>query len=188
MSTLSQRAQGVEALPASEAFSKRYRTGEPQVVWTRLVADLETPVSVYLKLALGKPYSFLLESVEGGASRGRYSVIGLAPDVVWRADGEAAEINRNPVKKPDSFKADAKPALASLRALGASPDVAAIDAAAGQRRVNAAPWQQELPAFLGWSALAFVLVSACVAFNLLTTSLLLWGVWTVLQFVLGAAP
>jgi anthranilate synthase component 1 len=107
----------VEALPASEAFTKRYRAGEPQVVWTRLVADLETPVSVYLKLALGKPYSFLLESVEGGASRGRYSVIGLAPDVVWRADGETAEINRNPVKKPDTFKSDTKPALASLRAL-----------------------------------------------------------------------
>ena len=76
--------------------------------------------------------------------------------------------------------------LASLRALGASPDVAALDAAAGKRRENAPTWRQELPAFLGWSALAFVLVSACVAFNLLTTSLLLWGVWAILQFVLRA--
>jgi anthranilate synthase component 1 len=121
LSTLSQkRAQGFEALPAREAFAKRYRAGEPQVVWTRLVADLETPVSVYLKLALGKPYSFLLESVEGGASRGRYSVIGLAPDVVWRANGETAEINHAPVNKPKSFTRDSKPALASLRALLAS--------------------------------------------------------------------
>ncbi|WP_295559943.1 anthranilate synthase component I [uncultured Hyphomicrobium sp.] len=117
MSTLSQRAQSIEALPPRETFAKRYRAGEPQVVWTRIVADLETPVSVYLKLALGKPYSFLLESVEGGASRGRYSVIGLAPDVVWRANGETAEINRNPGKKPDAFKADGKATLASLRAL-----------------------------------------------------------------------
>ena len=117
MSTLSQKAQGLEALPARESFAKRYRAGEPQVVWTRLVADLETPVSVYLKLALGRPYSFLLESVEGGASRGRYSVIGLAPDVVWRASGETAEINRNPARKPDAFKPDAKPALTSLREL-----------------------------------------------------------------------
>ena len=77
--------------------------------------------------------------------------------------------------------------LASLRALGASPDVATLDAGAGTRHGNVATWRQELPAFLGWSALAFVLVSACVAFNLLTTSLLIWGVWTVLQFVLGAA-
>ncbi|MGE0025045.1 MAG: anthranilate synthase component I [Hyphomicrobium sp.] len=107
----------MDVLPARETFAKRYKAGEAQVVWTRLVADLETPVSVYLKLALGKPYSFLLESVEGGASRGRYSVIGLAPDVVWRANGEAAEINRNPGKKPDAFKAEAEPTLASLRAL-----------------------------------------------------------------------
>ena len=117
MSTLSQRAQGIEALPSRDAFARRYAAGEPQVVWTRLVADLETPVSVYLKLALGKPYSFLLESAEGGASRGRYSVIGLAPDVVWRANGEAAEINRAPQRKPDLFQAEAKPTLSSLRAL-----------------------------------------------------------------------
>jgi anthranilate synthase component 1 len=117
LSTLSQRASGLEALPSLDAFTKRYRAGETQVVWTRLVADLETPVSVYLKLALGNPFSFLLESVEGGASRGRYSVIGLAPDVVWRANGDAAEINRTPRKKPDAFKPETKPALASLRAL-----------------------------------------------------------------------
>ena len=117
MSTHSQRSQVFEALPTRDAFTKRFRAGEAQVVWTRIVADLETPVSVYLKLALGKPYSFLLESVEGGASRGRYSVIGLAPDVVWRAHGDGAELNRSPMKKPDSFKRDAQPALASLRAL-----------------------------------------------------------------------
>ncbi|MCC7251417.1 MAG: anthranilate synthase component I [Hyphomicrobium sp.] len=117
LSTLAQRARGLEALPAHDAFVKRYRAGAPQVVWTRLVADLETPVSVYLKLALGKPYSFLLESVEGGAARGRYSVIGLAPDVVWRAHGETAEINRAPHRNPHAFRAEAQPTLASLRAL-----------------------------------------------------------------------
>ncbi|WP_083567319.1 anthranilate synthase component I [Hyphomicrobium sp. CS1GBMeth3] len=121
MSTLSQKAPqqglGFEAFPSRDAFAKRYRAGEPQVVWTRLVADLETPVSVYLKLAMGKPYSFLLESVEGGASRGRYSVIGFAPDLVWRASGDKAEINRDPAKKPKAFKADSQPTLASLREL-----------------------------------------------------------------------
>ena len=117
MSTFSHRAQGLEALPSYEAFAKRYKAGEPQVVWTRIVADLETPVSVYLKLALGKPYSFLLESVEGGASRGRYSVIGFAPDIVWRANAETAEVNGNPAKKPKAFKPDGQPTLESLRAL-----------------------------------------------------------------------
>jgi anthranilate synthase component 1 len=115
VSTLSQRGASIEALPTREAFAKRYRAGDPQVVWTRLVADLETPVSVYLKLAFGKPFSFLLESVEGGASRGRYSVIGLEPDAVWRANGEAAEINRAPISKPKKFTAEGKPTLASLR-------------------------------------------------------------------------
>ena len=67
----------------------------PQVVWTTLVADLETPVSAMLKLAEGRPNSFLLESVEGGAIRGRYSFIGLMPDLIWRCFGERAEINRD---------------------------------------------------------------------------------------------
>jgi len=124
VSTLSQRAQGLEALPSLDAFLRRYKAGEAQAVWTRLVADLETPVSVYLKLALGMPFSFLLESVEGGASRGRYSVIGLAPDLVWRADGETAEINTDPVRKPDAFKRDPIPALGSLRKLLASSRLA----------------------------------------------------------------
>jgi anthranilate synthase component 1 len=117
LSTLSQRTAEIETLPSLDAFTRRYRAGETQVVWTRLVADLETPVSVYLKLALGRPFSFLLESVEGGASRGRYSVIGLSPDVVWRASGEVAEVNRDPGRKPDAFKAENQPALASLREL-----------------------------------------------------------------------
>ncbi len=116
MSTLPARTADMQALPSLEAFARAYAAGEPQVVWTRLVADLETPVSVYLKLAGGRPFSFLLESVEGGAARGRYSVIGLEPDAVWRANGEVAEINRSPGKKPKGFTREAKPALTSLRA------------------------------------------------------------------------
>ncbi|HRN89605.1 anthranilate synthase component I [Hyphomicrobium sp.] len=117
MSTLSERAHGLSALPSFDSFARRYEAGTAQVVWTRLVADLETPVSVYLKLAGERQFSFLLESVEGGASRGRYSVIGLLPDLVWRANGNAAEINLSPLKKPDAFRADARPTLESLRAL-----------------------------------------------------------------------
>ena len=74
---------------AVEAFAARYARGEPQVVWTTLVADLETPVSAFLKVAGGRPMSFLLESVEGGAVRGRYSIIGLEPDLIWRATARA---------------------------------------------------------------------------------------------------
>src|ERR1700692_469588 len=89
--------------PSAETFAERYAAGEPQFVWTTLVADLETPVSAFLKIAGGRPMSFLLESVEGGAVRGRYSIIGLEPDLIFRVDGKRAEINREAGTKPDAF-------------------------------------------------------------------------------------
>ena len=103
--------------PTETLFAERYRRGEPQVVWTTLVADLETPVSAFLKLGGGKPMSFLLESVEGGAVRGRYSIIGLEPDLVWRANGKTAEINRNARVKADAFTPLDEPPLLALHAL-----------------------------------------------------------------------
>ncbi len=103
--------------PDFAEFAERYKNGEPQAVWTRLVADLETPVSAMLKLAAHKPMSFLLESVEGGAVRGRYSVIGFAPDIIWRAEGNRAEINRTPGRSLRKFAACKGGTLASLRAL-----------------------------------------------------------------------
>lgn len=103
--------------PDFQHCEKNYREGVPQVVWTRLVADLETPVSVFLKLAKERPNSFLLESVEGGAVRGRYSIIGFAPDVIWRAHGDMAEINTRPESNPDAFEPCGKGTLAALRDL-----------------------------------------------------------------------
>src|ERR1700752_4813420 len=108
---------GFEVLPARAAFTARYRKGEPQVVWARLVADLETPVSAMLKLSQDRPMSCLLESVEGGAVRGRYSIIGIAPDIVWRAFGNTAEVNRQPLTQPAAFEVEKLPTLQSLRAL-----------------------------------------------------------------------
>jgi len=105
------------ASPGFKEFETAYARGAAQVVWTRLIADLETPVSAYLKIAEGQPLSFLLESVEGGATRGRYSVIGLAPDVVWRANGDQAEINRHAATDANLFEPDNRPTLDSLRAL-----------------------------------------------------------------------
>src|SRR5215510_6021665 len=106
-----------EAEPSRGEFCRHYAAGRAQVVWTRLVADLETPVSAMLKLSDGQPLSCLLESVEGGATRGRYSIIGLAPDIVWRAFGNRAEINLSPQATPHAFKPDGAPTLTSLRAL-----------------------------------------------------------------------
>lgn len=103
--------------PSFASFSERYDRGEPQLVATRLVADLETPVSAMLKLSKERPYSFLLESVEGGAVRGRYSIIGLDPDLLWRAHGDKAEINTAPLRDGGEFRACRGGMLAALRDL-----------------------------------------------------------------------
>ena len=103
--------------PDFAEFSQIYARGEPQAVWTRLVADLETPVSAMLKLAHDQPMSFLLESVEGGAVRGRYSIIGFSPDLIWRAHGDKAEINRAPDKTPEKFEPCEGGTLEALRDL-----------------------------------------------------------------------
>jgi anthranilate synthase component 1 len=103
--------------PSADVFATCYGRGEAQVVWTTLVADLETPVSAFLKIAGRRPMSFLFESVEGGAVRGRYSVIGLDPDVIWRANGACAEINRIAALRPDRFVSCPQPPLAALREL-----------------------------------------------------------------------
>jgi anthranilate synthase component 1 len=110
--------------PSASAFADCYARGEAQVVWTTLVADLETPVSAFLKIASGKPMSFLLESVEGGAARGRYSIIGLDPDLVWRTRGATAEINRAARSRPDAFTPCPQPPLEALRALLAESRIA----------------------------------------------------------------
>src|SRR6201990_49570 len=103
--------------PPADAFSARYGRGEAQVVWTTLVADLETPVSAFLKVAGGRPMSFLLESVEGGAVRGRYSIIGLDPDLVWRAVAGRAEIDRTVRGRRTGFTPCQEAPLAALRTL-----------------------------------------------------------------------
>jgi anthranilate synthase component 1 len=68
--------------------------------------------------------SFLLESVEGGAVRGRYSIIGIEPDLIWRPRGDRAEINRTPAADPEGFAPCPERPLAALRALIAESRIA----------------------------------------------------------------
>jgi len=114
----------MQPTPDFETFAAGYRAGRPQVLWTRLVADLATPVSAFMKLSDGRPNSFLFESVEGGAVIGRYSFIGTRPDLVWRCFGNKAEINRNAAVDPETFDAVDEGALDSLRALVADSRIA----------------------------------------------------------------
>jgi anthranilate synthase component I len=103
--------------PGFEDFERAYDRQGVQVVWTRLIDDLETPVSAYLKIARGEPYAFLFESVEGGAWRGRYSIVAMKPDLVWRCRGDVAEIAQDGAIERGEFTAQAGGALDSLRDL-----------------------------------------------------------------------
>jgi len=95
----------------SKTFIENYNSGKPQLLWEFIVADLETPVSALIKLTKNKDYNFLLESVEGGENRGRYSAIGIAPDLIWKCKNGTSETakpkngnftfeknNENPIK------------------------------------------------------------------------------------------
>ncbi|HEX3917603.1 MAG TPA: anthranilate synthase component I [Caulobacteraceae bacterium] len=106
--------------PAYPAFEQAYRAGRPQLVWTRLIDDLETPVSAYLKIGHGRPYAFLFESVEGGAFRARYSIITLNPDLVWRCRDDQAEMAEGDDIAAGRFTPQPGGALDSLRDLVAA--------------------------------------------------------------------
>jgi len=106
------------ALPDNAAAARgQLAGGRPALVWRRLVADTETPVGAALKLIEPGRGDFLLESVEGGEVRGRYSLLGLAPDLVFRATGHACEVNRAWRHDREAFAALPGDALAELRAL-----------------------------------------------------------------------
>ena len=106
-----------EIKPDFAVFARAYDEGRSQAVYARHVADLEAPVSAFLKLGDGKENAFLLESVQGGETRGRYSVIGLKPDLVWRCQGDKAEINRQALGDKNLFTPLTQKPLDSLRAL-----------------------------------------------------------------------
>lgn len=107
----------VSVTPGFAAFRLAYEAGRGSLVWRKTVADLETPVAAFLKLAHGQPNSFLLESVEGGAARGRYSIIGMQPDLVWRCQNGVAAVNRHALSAPHAFVPEKRAPLESLRAL-----------------------------------------------------------------------
>ena len=103
--------------PTFEAFEAGWSAGQNQLVFARLAADLDTPVSLMLKLADAAKMSFMLESVTGGEVRGRYSVVGLKPDVIWDCNGTTSRINRQARYDAAAFEALSGNPLETLRAL-----------------------------------------------------------------------
>ena len=98
-------------------FASAYDSGRAQIVFRRVVADLETPIGAYLKLSEGRKNTFLLESVQDGAIVGRYSMIGFDPDIILKVEAGKASINRNAGLDPDGFTPVAEAPLDVLRAL-----------------------------------------------------------------------
>tara|TARA_Y100000590_G_scaffold439720_1_gene564142 strand:- start:407 stop:1861 length:1455 start_codon:yes stop_codon:yes gene_type:complete len=83
--------------PDIKTFSKKFNSKKYNrlCLWTEITADLETPITAYLKLIKKNENNFLLESVEGGSSRGRYSIIGLESDKIIKCK----ELNKNNLNK-----------------------------------------------------------------------------------------
>ena len=103
--------------PEFSAFEQGFADGQNQVVFTRLAADLDTPVSLMLKLSGARADAFMLESVTGGEVRGRYSIIGMKPDLIWECRGTTARINRNARFDRSTFEDESTDPLTSLRSL-----------------------------------------------------------------------
>ncbi len=104
-------------VPAFDVFEAGWAAGRNQLVYTRLAADLDTPVSLMLKLGEARTDTFMLESVTGGEVRGRYSIVGLKPDLIWRCRGTRSEINREARFDGGAFQPLDGAPLATLRAL-----------------------------------------------------------------------
>lgn len=101
-----------------ENCEKLFTKGMNQIIFRTLVADTQTPVGVMLKLSEKQTYHCLLESVEGGEVRGRFSVVALKPDLIWQSRNERVFINRTVQTEPDKFiEISSKQPLDSLRQL-----------------------------------------------------------------------
>ncbi|HSC18051.1 MAG TPA: anthranilate synthase component I [Rhizomicrobium sp.] len=103
--------------PDFAQFARAYESGQAQPLYARLIADLETPVSVYLKMGRGRANTFLFESVQGDEARGRYSVVGVDPDLIWRCRDGQADINMRAAEGTDAFQPITDAPLTSLRKL-----------------------------------------------------------------------
>src|SRR5579863_2426306 len=116
MTVTAQSRSDSDLINADHAEAELSR-GQATLVWRRLIADTETPVGAGVKLIEPGRGDFLLESVEGGSVRGRYSLLGLDPDLVFRAHAHQSTINRQWQHDRDKFVALPGDALTELRGL-----------------------------------------------------------------------
>jgi len=135
-----------DASPSREAFAAAYEQGGA-VVWTKRISDLETPVGALLQLGAEKAGVFLLESVQGGDFRGRFSILGAAPDLVWRVKGGRAELSDGGFED-EAFRADEQAPIESLRSL--------LDASKLELPAQLPPMAAGLFGYLGYDMVRFI--------------------------------
>ena len=95
----------------SDQIKNAFRKKENALIFETFSADTDTPVSLFLKYFECKDDSFLLESVTGGEIKGRYSIIGTKPDLIWKCVGDKAFISRD----HSDFIEDERDVIDSLR-------------------------------------------------------------------------
>ena len=101
--------------PSLDLFLKNFKKKKNQIIWKSIKSDLDTPVSAYLKLCKNKENSFLLESVQDGTYRGRYSIIGTEPDLIWKCNNGIAYIKKIKYNESLGFVAQKSSPLISLK-------------------------------------------------------------------------
>jgi len=99
--------------PTFDEFESLAKPGGLVPVYRDIVADLETPVTAFLKIAKGQDYAFLLESVEKADIIGRYSFLGANPRVIFKSKGSSVTITRD--DRTETF--ESKDPLDDLRKL-----------------------------------------------------------------------
>lgn len=104
----------MKIFPDKKNFTSEYKKAGAALIWAQLPADIETPTSAMLKFK-DEEYSFLLESVEGGEVRGRYSIIGMRPDLIWKVSGGKAMVAKNPSGITEKFTEEKTDVFTSLR-------------------------------------------------------------------------
>ena len=90
-------------------FIKKYNKKIPQIISSKFIADTDTPVSALLKISKNQKYSFLLESVEGGKQRGRYSLLGCEPDLIWKVINGKVKIKTDSLFLNDNIDLNLNP-------------------------------------------------------------------------------
>ena len=106
-----------DIFPTFKELKTNAKKKKNSLIYIKIKSDLDTPVSAYLKLCKNEKNSFLLESVQDGTYKGRYSIIGMNPDVIWKCNKNQAFIKKKNDSKKSDFVLQDKTPLVSLREL-----------------------------------------------------------------------